>query len=77
MMQSKGPIMRMFFSKCPFLIEFLPLGQTINGDQYCNSLESLHASIKAKWPGKLSSGVILLHGNARPHTGTRTLSKLE
>ncbi|GIY33905.1 mariner Mos1 transposase [Caerostris extrusa] len=58
------------------IIEFLPQGQTINADQYYHIVDCLRVVIKAKRLGMLSSGVILLHDNARPHTATRTIRKL-
>ena len=40
---------------------------SINTERYADSLKCLRVSIKNKRPGKLTNGVILLHGNARPH----------
>ncbi|GBM74263.1 hypothetical protein AVEN_210022-1 [Araneus ventricosus] len=40
------------------------------------TLDLLCAAIKAKRSGLLSSGVVDLHDNARPHTATYTLNRL-
>ncbi|KAJ4435712.1 hypothetical protein ANN_18328 [Periplaneta americana] len=50
------------------LIEFLPRGETINRDTYCQTLKKLHRAIQNKRRGMLTDGVVLLHDNARPHT---------
>lgn len=50
------------------LIEYLPQGQTINADRYCETLRKLRRAIQNKRRGLLTKGVCLLHDNARPHT---------
>ncbi|GBM51790.1 Histone-lysine N-methyltransferase SETMAR [Araneus ventricosus] len=50
------------------LIEFMTRGTTINSQVYCRTLKKLKRAIPNKRRGLLSSGVVLLHDNARPHT---------
>ena len=50
------------------LIDFLQRGTTVNAQRYLQTFTILHQAIKSKRPGKLTRGVILLHGNTRPHT---------
>ncbi|GBN21993.1 hypothetical protein AVEN_161371-1 [Araneus ventricosus] len=54
------------------LIEFMTRGTTINSEVYCRTLNKLKRAIQNKRRGLLSSGVVLLHDNARPHTAVRT-----
>jgi histone-lysine N-methyltransferase SETMAR len=39
---------------------------------YCNTLKKLHRAIQNKQLGMLSSGVVMLHDNACPHTAATT-----
>ncbi|XP_067123351.1 histone-lysine N-methyltransferase SETMAR-like [Centruroides vittatus] len=50
------------------LVDFMPRGTTINSDTYCVTLRKLRRAIQNKRRGLLSSGVMLLHDNARPHS---------
>ena len=65
-----GKVMLTFFfdHKGPLVIEFLASGNTVNAARYAETLESVRASIKSKRPGRLTTGVTLLHDNASPHT---------
>ncbi|GBM57008.1 Mariner Mos1 transposase [Araneus ventricosus] len=54
------------------LIEFMTRGTTINSKVYCRTLKKLKRAIQNKCCGLLSSGVVVLHDNARPHTAVRT-----
>ncbi|GFY25996.1 mariner Mos1 transposase [Trichonephila clavipes] len=54
------------------LIEFMTRGTTINSEVYCRTLKKLKRAIQNKGRGLLSSGVVLLQDNARPHTAVRT-----
>jgi len=54
------------------LIDFLPRGQTIKADVYCETLRKLRRAIQNKRRGLLSKGVVFLHDNARPHTANVT-----
>ncbi|GBM15856.1 Histone-lysine N-methyltransferase SETMAR [Araneus ventricosus] len=54
------------------LIEFMTRGTTINSEVYCRTLKKLKRTNQNKCCSLLSSGVELLHDNARPHTAVRT-----
>ncbi|KAJ4438157.1 hypothetical protein ANN_14096 [Periplaneta americana] len=54
------------------LIDFLPRGETVNADSYCETLRKLRRAIQNNRRGMLTAGVVLLHDNARPHTARRT-----
>ncbi|XP_018564185.1 histone-lysine N-methyltransferase SETMAR-like [Anoplophora glabripennis] len=59
------------------LIDFLPRGQTIKADAYCETLRKLRRAIQNKRRGLLSKGVVFLHDNARPHTANVTKNLLQ
>uniref|UniRef100_A0A670ZEW1 Histone-lysine N-methyltransferase SETMAR n=1 Tax=Pseudonaja textilis TaxID=8673 RepID=A0A670ZEW1_PSETE len=54
------------------LIDFLEHGATINFVRYCEMLQKLRKAIQNKHKEKLSSKILFLHVNARPHTANRT-----
>ncbi|GFU72919.1 histone-lysine N-methyltransferase SETMAR [Trichonephila clavipes] len=54
------------------LIEFMTRGTAINSEVYSRTFKKLKRTIQNKRRGLLSSGVVLLHDNARPHTAVRT-----
>ena len=54
------------------LIEFLPRGETIYRETYCQTLKNLHHAIPNKRHGMLTNGVVLFHDNAWPHTARDT-----
>ncbi|KAJ4440986.1 hypothetical protein ANN_10835 [Periplaneta americana] len=58
------------------LIDFLPRGETVNADRYCETLRKLRRAIQNKRRGMLTAGVVLLHDNACPHTARRTAAVL-
>ncbi|KAJ4428145.1 hypothetical protein ANN_24159 [Periplaneta americana] len=58
------------------LIDFLPRGETMNADHYCETLRKLRRAIQNKRRGMLTAGVVLLHDNGRPHTAWRTAAVL-
>jgi histone-lysine N-methyltransferase SETMAR len=58
------------------LIDFMTQGTTINY-VYCETVSKLLQAIQNKRRGLLSSGVLLLHDNAQPHTAARTRQLLE
>ncbi|KAJ4451550.1 hypothetical protein ANN_03016, partial [Periplaneta americana] len=58
------------------LIDFLPRGETVNADRYCETLRKLRRAIQNKRRGMLTASVVLLHDNARPHTARRTAAAL-
>ncbi|KAG8282048.1 hypothetical protein J6590_108589 [Homalodisca vitripennis] len=47
-------------------------GTTVNSDRYCDTVRKLRRAIQNRRRGKLSSGVRLLHDNARPHVSRET-----
>jgi histone-lysine N-methyltransferase SETMAR len=59
------------------LVEFMPQGTTINAESYCATLRRLRYAIQNRRWGLLSSGVMLLHDNARPHAAARTQAMLQ
>lgn len=54
------------------LVEFMERGTTINAAAYCDTLTKLRRAIQNKRRGLLTSGVLLLHDNARPHSAIQT-----
>ncbi|KAJ4426888.1 hypothetical protein ANN_26687 [Periplaneta americana] len=58
------------------LIDFLPRGETVNADRYCETLQKLRRAIQNKRRGMLTAGVVLLHDNACPHTARRIAAVL-
>lgn len=54
------------------LVEFMQQGTTINAAAYCATLTKLRRAIQNKRRGLLTSGVLLLHDNARPHSSIHT-----
>jgi len=59
------------------LFEFLERGLKINADAYCETVRKLRRAIQNKRRGMPSSGIVLLHDNARPHTAARTAQLLQ
>ncbi|GFY61426.1 hypothetical protein TNIN_14931 [Trichonephila inaurata madagascariensis] len=49
------------------LLYFKEPDVSINTQRYTQILDTLHKAIKNKYPGMLSSGVIILHDNAGQH----------
>jgi len=59
------------------LVHYLERGATVNSVQYSEMLSTeLKPAIRTKRRGLLSSGVLLLCDNARPHTAIHTLQTL-
>ena len=59
------------------LLDYHPNGQTINAQVYCDTLQRLRRAIQNKRQGLLSSGVVLLHNNARLHMAWQTTALLQ
>lgn len=59
------------------LVDYMPRGETINAAAYCQTLHRLRRAIQNKRRGLLSSGVVLLHDNARPHAAVMTTNLLQ
>jgi hypothetical protein len=66
-----------WYQKGVLLVEFMPQGTTINAESYCATLRRLRYAIHNRRRGLLSSGVMLLHNNARPHAVARTQAMLQ
>ncbi|GFX76948.1 uncharacterized protein TNCV_2258111 [Trichonephila clavipes] len=73
-MPSVRKVMCMVFQdrKGILLIDFLPFGETVNIDRYCETLRKLRLAIQNKRREMLNAGVVLLLDKARPHTARRT-----
>ena len=57
------------------LEHYMPRGNTVNSAMYADFLKNhLRPAIKSKRRGLLSTGVLLQHDDARPHTARSTLS---
>ena len=54
------------------LTEFNERGTTVTSASYCDTLQRLRRAIQNKRRGMLSSGIVFLHDNARPHTAAQT-----
>lgn len=50
------------------LVKLMQLGTTINAAVYCDTLQRLRSAIHNKGRGMSSSGIVLIHDNARSHT---------
>ncbi|KAJ4427197.1 hypothetical protein ANN_24814 [Periplaneta americana] len=50
---------------------------SINAQRYEETLQKLRRANKSKRPGMLSSGVILLHDNAHPHTANSVRNTIQ
>lgn len=59
------------------LVEFMERGSTITAASYCATIQRLRRAIQNKRRGMLSSGIVLLHDNARPHTAAATTNLLQ
>jgi transposase len=59
------------------MVEFMQQGTTLTSEVYCETLKKLHRAIRNKRCGMLTSGVVLLHQNAGPHTVACTRALLE
>jgi len=67
---------RFLGQKGDLIIDFIECGLTINADAYCETVRKLRRAIQNKRRGMLSSGIVLLHDNVRPHTADRTAQLL-
>lgn len=56
---------------------YLPTGEVVNSDTYCDYLDKMHTKLKKQWPALCNrQGPILLQDNARPHVSVKTIQKL-
>ena len=58
------------------LIDYLPMGQTINAECYSSLLVQLKDILKEKRRGKFTKVVLFLHDNAPAHRSLETQKKL-
>ena len=58
-------------------MDFMQQGTTITKEVYCATLCRLRRAIQNKRSGMLSSGVVLIHDNARPHCANVTKDLLK
>jgi hypothetical protein len=74
MVKSADKVMATLFwdRKGVLLVDITEKGTTINAASYCATLEWLRAAIKRQRPGLLTTDVLLLHDNARPHVVAAT-----
>ena len=79
-----GPILEHYMPRgstvtsATYLEHYMPRGSTVTSATYSNLLrENLKPAIRQKRRGLLTTGVCLLHDNARPHTATATVSTIE
>ena len=49
------------------MCEFLPRGETVNADRYCQTLRNLRRSIQNRRRGMLTRSITLLYDNSRLH----------
>ncbi len=76
----KVMLMLFFDSEGPILIHFLPKGEIITADMYCEILAQLREAIRLKRPGMWQHrpegrrSFLLHHDNATPHTAAPTLA---
>uniref|UniRef100_A0AAZ1X9I8 Histone-lysine N-methyltransferase SETMAR n=1 Tax=Oreochromis aureus TaxID=47969 RepID=A0AAZ1X9I8_OREAU len=59
------------------LVDFLPVGTTINADRYCETLGKLRRTFQKRRRGMLSKGVSILHDTASPHVARQTVALLQ
>jgi histone-lysine N-methyltransferase SETMAR len=60
------------------LAHYMPRGNTVNSATYADLLNNhLRPTIKSKQRGLLSTGVLLQHDNARPHTAHSTAATIQ
>ena len=59
------------------LVDFLPNGQTINGNRYILTLERLKRAVRRKRLGLQDNQILLQHDNARPHAALRTQEAIQ
>ncbi|GFO29697.1 histone-lysine N-methyltransferase SETMAR [Plakobranchus ocellatus] len=63
-------------SRGMILLDILPKGESVNADQYCETLDRLRHAVRRKRPGLLRSGVVLQHDNATPTRQTAQMNGL-
>ena len=72
-------MLSLFWDERGVILEhYMPRGNTVNSATYADLLKNhLHPAIKSKQCGLLSTGVLLQHDNARPHTAHSTAATIQ
>jgi len=72
-------MLTLFWDKREVILEhYIPRGNTVTSTTYADRLKNhLRPAIKFKRPGRLSTVVLLQHGNARSHTARSTVAKIQ
>ncbi len=80
---SKKVMLTLFFDcEGPILMHFLPKGETITSEVYCDILAELREAIRLKHPSMWRHDqhgmrtFLLHHNNATPHTANRTIAAI-
>jgi len=77
---SAGNVMlTLFWDERGVILEhYMPRGNTVTSAMYADLLKNhLRSAIKSKRRGFLSTGVLLQHDNARPHTARSTVATIQ
>jgi hypothetical protein len=59
-------------TKGMLMVEFMQQGMTVTSEVYCETYKKLCRAIHNKRCGLLTSGIVLIHENAHPHTAAHT-----
>jgi len=72
-------MLTLFWDERGVILEhYIPRGNTVNSATYADLLKNhLHPAIKSKRRGLRSTGVLLQHDNARPHTARSTVAPIQ
>jgi len=72
-------MLTLFWDKRGVILEhYMPRGNTVTSATYTDLLKNhLRPAIKSKWRGLLSTGVLLQHDNAQPHTARSTVATIQ
>jgi hypothetical protein len=78
-MSSARKVMLTMFqdSQGALLAHFQKHGKNVNSASYCEVKLKLRDAIHRKHPGQMPRGVLLHHGNARPHTAQATQERIQ
>jgi len=77
---SVGKVMLILFwdERVVILEHYMPRGKTVTSETYADLLKNhLRPAIKSKRHGLLSTGVLLQHDNAQPHTAHSTVATIQ
>jgi len=72
-------MLTLFWDEQGVILEhYMPRGSTVNSAMYADLLKNhLRPAIQSKRRGLLSTGVLLQHDNARPHTARSTVGTIQ